>query len=337
MTNLTEASAKRSKLMAGVGGGALLLVVLIYFGLSALASSKAEERLKGQLIEMGHPYAVQWKKLSASPLGGTIKLEDVQLNVEIENRWSGNMFYRASADSVTLKGFNSKGAPSKAEILLEAVEFPSIPQGRGERNMLLSLINESGAINLFRQSGRSELSPLTLQASWNSKKDSLSMEWRLDLDEMFSAKGTQNLEGPLGRVLAELDMEQLTVRPLESLAEVAMHASQVGISRFDLQVRDLGMMKRINLLEQRYMVASREVNKTGAAEERLFDQAQTSCTADFSEVFTNNDACKRFAEFASAQRNTLELKASGKDPLRFADFQRGGEALLKLRLQPELR
>ena len=336
MANLTEFTANRSKIKVAIGGGALLLF-LIYFGLTTLASSRAEERLKAHLIEMGHPYAVQWESVSSSPFGGTIKLQGVQLNLEIENRWSGNSFYRASAESVTLKGFNSKDVPEKAEFRLESVEFPSILQNQRERNLLRRMVDGSVVSNWVQESGRSEIPPFTLQAAWNTKRDSLSIDWSLTLNEMLSAKGKQHLEGPLASVSDKLDPEQLVMNPLESFIELAMYASQVGISRFDLEVQDLGMMSRTNLLAQRYMVANREVEKTSAAAERLRDRAQQSCETDYSELFTNSNACERLGEFYSAKRTTLELTASGKDALTFADFQRGGDALLKLRLQPELR
>lgn len=335
MANLTETS-KQPKVIAGIAGGVFLLVILMYFGLSALASSRAEDQLKAQLIEMGQPYALRWENLSSSPLGGTIKLRGVQLNIEQENPYSGKQYYQVAAESVTLKGFDSDEPPSKAEVGLEGVVFPSLTQGGGERNLLLAALNQTKAIDLFRQSGRNEVPPLNLQLAWDSKKDSLALEWSLDFAEMFSAKGKQRLEGPLRNVLADLDPERLVYRPLDALLALAMQASRIGVGQFDLEVRDQGMLKRINLLEQRYLIANREAETAKAAENQLFDQAQRNCT-DFSNIFTNSDACKRFAEFFSSQRDVLKLSASGKDAVTFADFERGGEELLKLRLKPSLK
>ena len=337
MANLNEATASRSKLVAGMAGGAVLLVVLIYLGMGMLASSRAEQRIKEELVEMGQPYALQWDKVSSSPLGGTVKLTGVTLNIEEESPWRGKTYYRANADRLVLKGLNSRKAADSGEVQVSGLEFPSVSDGRSERNRLRRELYQSGLMKGLMLTGRSELAPFDLQAGWNRRKDNLDLTWELSIPDMFKAAGAQRLTGPVERLMDSLDMEGMEANPLAAIMLLASGASRIGLARFDLQVEDLGGIERYNALQQRYMLARREADKPGDAQKAMQAVTQQRCEGDLAEVFTNRNACERLAEFTHGKRSSLKLTASAKEALTFADFERGGMALLKLRLQPELR
>ena len=69
---------EQRKLMM-IGGGAVVAVVVGWMVLSNVAAGKAEAAINGALDQHGMRGQVSWQTVSASPLGGSVQLDDVRI------------------------------------------------------------------------------------------------------------------------------------------------------------------------------------------------------------------------------------------------------------------
>lgn len=339
MDNLNKSPLSNPKLVLGAAAGVCVLLLGGYFGLSAIAAGKADKRLKEVMIEAGAPYALQWQDISSSPLGGKITLKDVVLNFEMESPWGGTNYYQTHAETVQLRGFSgSDELPKDAQVTLQKVSFPSMDNGRGERNQLLTAFSDSHLMKLANETGRVTLPPLDLQAGWKLDKRSLSLGWSLEQPDMLAVQGKQVFEGAISQLASLMeDPQALLSRPERVLEGAMVRLGQVGISEFELNITDLGGVARLQELRERYAVAERSAADAKAVRTQQQASSKESCEELAGELFVNKNACERYAQFMSADRKKLEVKAKGGNAVNSSDFNRGGMALLSLRLQPEMR
>lgn len=330
-----------SQMTAAGAVAALVVAGAAWLGLSSYAASVAEEGITEALTKIDIPRSsYSWSSLSSSPLGGVITIKEFKLDHDTS---SGRGYRYASfhADRLVLKGFNNESLPEEASILLEGVEIPSVTIDERERNNLKRVIDNSPLMALAASSGRSSLAPFDLQLEWKMDDESVTLSWATTQPELLRAGGTQLITGPIARLRTLLTPDNIAATPgLALFGEVGEAASQLGLSEIELELEELGAMERANRLRTRYEIANGRAENSEESHAGFMAETRSLCERDLQAAFINDDACERLAEFAAAERDSLQFSAVGTRPLTFDEFMmldRRGPEYLRTEFKPKLK
>ena len=145
----------------------------------------------------------------------------------------------------------------------------------------------------------------------------------------------------IARLRTLLTPDNIAATPgLALFGEVGDAASKLGLSELELELEDLGAVERANRLRARYEIANGEAENSEESHAGFMAEACSLCERDLQAAFINDDACERLAEFAAAERDSLQFSASGTSPLTFDEFlvlNRRGPEYLRTEFKPKLK
>ncbi|TCK04128.1 hypothetical protein [Marinobacterium mangrovicola] len=327
--------------MIAAGAGATVVVIGgAYFGLSTYAGSLAEDKIRSTLSRAGiNDSSYSWSSLSASPLGGSIKLEGLKVNHDTSNG-RGRRFIAINIEELVLEGFNGEEFPEEATISLGQVDVPSISNEGYERNELKKQLDQSQLMTLANASGRQSLLPFDVKLDWELGDDELELNWSTTQPEMFKAEGHQLITGPISQLQAMTTPASLSATsPMSLLAQYAQLGSQLGIRELDLTIEDLGSMERATKLRTRYDIARGQAENEDESQEEFMADFQSDCEQNLQAIFENSDACENLTGFMTAENSSIEFSAEGARSLTLAELVRLNPrnfGYLKTEFHPEI-
>lgn len=308
-----------------IAGSAAAVVVLGggWFGLSAYASSVAEERIVSALAQLGiERSSYRWSSISASPLGGVIEINELAVNHDTSGG-RGSRFATVNVDRLVLEGFNTDELPEEASITLEQVDIPPVIISDYERNTLKREIDDSLLMRLATASGRTRLEPFDLQLEWALDDDELELTWQTEQPELLRANGRQLITGQLSQLRAMTTGANLnTTEPLYLFSQLMQLIDGLGLQEAEIKVEDLGSIDRASRLRARYDIAHGRAEDEDSSKEQFIASTRSGCEKQIQAMFVNDDACERIAEFLSAERSSLTFTAEGDHALTLAELFR---------------
>lgn len=329
-------------------GGAALIVVLIagWFMLSRVADAKAEERVAGLLDQYEMRNEVSWTRVSASPLGSSVRIDGVTVGDGVPDE-------QLKIERVDISEFVDEGRRKRAR-----VRMSGIAAGTGG----------SPAVELewVRASGRTDLPPADVIAFWDIDLDRDESVLHVGVDQPGVLKATFDLE--LERIAALVgfvedagtmsrgDGRGQRMRGLgggmnsgNALGDVLAMLEMVGdvrVRRVSAALEDDGLIRRSIALHKRYTIPVRAGDgEPGAQRDKQFrqqlEQGLLECERELPvrDTAARKKACATMVGFVSGERKTISLKVSPERPVAFGElFQAAMEApdRLVLLLRPEL-
>lgn len=319
--NVASQAARPGGKKALIAGGVVVALGVIWFGLGAYASSKAEDRLIAYLDKNGQRANVQWKSVSASIFGS------------------------ATVKEVTI------GTPGKPMALIERVRVSDLRDDRDRQSGDVVLENATlpdgrsplAQLNVFLQAGKADLPAATLNVRWDYRRDDDKADVSIGLRQ------PRALDADLALTLEHLGPAVAMSTDPSALAGVAMAGAfgglgglgrmdrtlaplaEVRVKSLSLKVKDDGYVQRSIALYKRYNVpAVPGDGSAGKQRDKKFAEAvkqgrgwceQRNLLAGFKD---NADACKALANFLGGDDNTLKFETNARAPVSLADLLSGG-------------
>lgn len=326
--------------VAAILGAIMILLMVIYFGAAVYLSNVAERQLVAFLRDQGiPPSSVHWESVAVSPFWGALNIHGLKVNYE----YPKGRAIRLEIERVSLRGFGGDGMPMKGEIRLEGVVIPSIPIEGSEGNVLRRYLSTTSILTLAQASGRRDLSPFVLEVAWHVTDDSIAVRFYTKQPDLLQAK----MEGVITSPIAALRSRSFwPIDKMLLMSEASFQyqlfplLAQIGVFRLELELKDLGAFERANLLRARYGYANGVAESRKDAIEHFRSDIQKKCDETLSAFFANEDACKKLAEFATAERSSLSFRFGGSRSLTVQELlglnpQRA--AFLRADFRPELK
>lgn len=336
---------RSNKLAAG--GAALLVVALAgWFMLSRIADAKAEERVSGLLERYEVRNDVSWSKVSASPFGSSVRIDGVTVR-------DGSSDERLKIERVEISDFVDEGQRKRARIRMSG-----IAAGAGGSPVV--------ALEWVRASGRTELPPASVTASWDIDFDRDDSVLNVGIDQPGVIKATVDLEleriAALVRFVEEAGgmnrMESrgrqmpglgLGMNPDDALGSVFAMLEVIGdvrIRRVSAALEDEGLIRRSVALHKRYAIPVRAGDgEAGVQRDRQFrqqlEQGLLECERELPvrDTAVRKRACATMMRFVGGDSRSISLKVSPERPVPFGEvFEAAMQApeRLVLLLRPEL-
>ena len=338
------AMSQRNLMLAG--GGVLAALVVGWVVLGQVADGKAEAAIVQALDEHGMRDQVSWKAVSASPFGGSVRLDEVVLAGAL-----GNADVRIAR--VDIDDFVDEPRRKRAE-----VQMHGVTTGDG--------FSPLGEVEFVRASGRAQLPPARL-----------TMQWHMDLDDDAMAVAVE-IEQP-EVMTARLDLALERVGALARLAEGGTTPSafalqdrprgrrggpmpgamgmgmvfgllesigEVRLKHLEAALRDDGYVKRSIALHKRYAIAVSPADGKAAAQRDArfkadIEGAQRDCEKDLpvADVGERKKASATLIEFISGEEAHIRLTLNPQRPVAFSEvFEQAMKAPARLAplLRPEI-
>ncbi|KAA3651509.1 MAG: hypothetical protein DWQ11_14010 [Proteobacteria bacterium] len=319
------AMSQRNLMLAG--GGALAALVVGWAVLGQVADGKAEAAIVQALDEHGMRDQVHWKSVSASPFGGSVRLDEVNITGVL-----GNADMRIAR--VDIDDFIDEPRRKRAEVQMHGV---STSDG----------FSPLGEVEFVQASGRSQLPPAKLTMAWHMDldDDTMTLAVALEQPDVMTARLDLALErvGALARLSeggAAPSAFALPDRPrgrrggpppgmmgmgmafqwLETMGEVRLKHLEAGL-------RDDGYVKRSIALHKRYAIpVSPADGKAAAQRDTRFkadiEKAQRDCERDLpvTDVGARRKACTTLTEFISGETASIRLTLSPQRPVSVSEI-----------------
>lgn len=295
-----------------IAGGVVVALGCAWWGLSAYAANKAEDKLVAFLEKIGQRDAVHWKSISASPFGSAT-LKDVTIGSPASPA--------ARIEAISIDSFRDDADRKSGDVVFRGA---ALADGYSPLSKL----------EFIRQGGKVDLPPATLSMKWDYQRGDDRAEVRLGLEQPEALNANLNLE--LERVNGAVAMGdsgnlgQIAMMGMFGLGRLDRALVPLGdlrIKAIDLSVRDDGYVKRSIELYKRYNVtiapgegnAEKQRNKNfeksiDALTEMCIQRNQLAGFAD------NKDACKALLGFASGDDKALKLSASPRSGVALSEL-----------------
>ncbi|TVT49862.1 MAG: hypothetical protein FHP94_06065 [Denitromonas halophila] len=306
---------EQRKLMM-IGGGAVVALVVGWMVLSNVAASKAEAAINGALDQHGMRGQVSWQGVSASPLGGSVHLDDVRVE-EVPGAGAVHIV------RVDIEDFVDEPRRKRAELRMRGV---ATSDG----------FSPLGDVAFVQASGRSQLPPATIVMQWRMDldDDTLTLALEVDQPEVMKARIDLALErvaalarlsdggaapsafampgagGPRGRRGGPPPGLGMAFQMLESMGEVRL-------KQLEAALRDDGYIKRSIALHKRYAIPvlpteGKAATQRDARFKSDIDAAQRDCEKDLpvTDVGDRKKACATLIEFISGEDDSIRLTLS---------------------------
>lgn len=314
------------KLVVPAVAGAAIVLAGGYFGLSSYASGQAEKELRDFLYEHKLESAVSWKSLSSSPFGGTITLNQVEVEL--------NMLFpvELKADRIVVSDFKETDSHKKVRAAFDNV------QPIDSSHDFADFLNRQLFGDLLTTSGQTKLDPQNLKIDYdfNSEKRTATLGLTLDTPNLFTVSTQLQLDnvrseaslGFLTRIHPALAFLPGPPTGFFGMAHPELDnllASQLVSMEFSY--RDQGYMKRASALQQRYMAIHEISENPEPARKKAFAEQSRSnleqCMRDVRPLLANADkACKAITGTATAQEKGFQVSAKPSSQVRLADLGR---------------
>jgi hypothetical protein len=315
----------RNKLLAA--GGVAVVLVLAWFALSQFTAGKAEERIEDLLDEHGLNGQVSWKSVSASPFGGSIRLQDVTLGGPTDRE-------RVQIARVEINDLIDDRDRKRAEIRLDQIAS----EAGG---------SPLGGLDLVRASGRTELPPANATIRWDADLDDDELVFRVAVDQPGVMRVVADIELEKIAALARIAESGLPgggapgtqsgrARPdignpmagLGAVFGMMEVLGEVRIRRAEMALRDDGYVKRSVALHKRYMipVSPAAGGQPSAQRDEGFkasiQDARASCEKELpvGKASERGKACETIIDFVSGAESSVSLRLAPERPVSLSEL-----------------
>ncbi|OZI37998.1 hypothetical protein CAL29_06475 [Bordetella genomosp. 10] len=287
---------------------------VIWFGLGAYASSKAEDRLVAYLDKNGQRGNVQWKSVSASIFGS------------------------ATIKEVTI------GPPGKPMAMIERVRVSDLRDDRDRQSGDVVLENATlpdgksplAQFDVFLQAGKADLPAATLNVRWDYRRDddkadvsiglqqpqAFNVDLSLSLERLGPATALVSDPSAMGGMLVGIALGGLG-RPDRGFAALG----DVRIKSLGIKLKDDGYVQRSIALYKRYDVPLVPgEGSAGKQRDKQFSDSvkglRTLCEKKklLAGAEDNDDACKALANFLGGDDKTLKIETNARSPVALAEL-----------------
>ena len=300
----------QQKKYLAIAGGVLAAGVIGWLALSHVATNRAEEQITAALDRHGLRDKVQWKSLSASPLG-TVHMKGV--TVQLTPKGDATRIAR-----ITLTDFVDDADHKRADVRLT-----DIAGANG-----FSPLGDAG---FMAAAGRADLPPLALHLKWDMRLDDDEGQFDMAVDQPEAFKGNVNLQLEQIAGFARLSQEggrgQRGPQGLGSLAArggfglgsvfgVMEMLGSVKLRALHADVEDDGYVARSVALYKRYAVAvAPDGGSLSAQRAKGFEQQVAAnldiCRKQPPEMLQGlpdrEDACETVMDFVSGESSSLRI------------------------------
>ena len=316
---------EQRKLMM-IGGGAVVAVVVGWMVLSNVAAGKAEAAINGALDQHGMRGQVSWQAVSASPLGGSVQLDDVR----IERVMGEGAVHIAR---VEIDDFVDEPRHKRAGVRMSRV---ATTEG----------FSPLGDIAFVQASGRSQLPPATVVMQWRMDldDDTLTLGLEVDQPEVMKARLDLALErvGALARLSEGGATPSAFAMPgaggsrgrrggpppgLGMAFQMLESMGEVRLKQLEAALRDDGYIKRSIALHKRYAIpVSPSEGKAAAQRDARFKadihSAQRDCEKELpvADAGDRKKACATLIEFISGEDDSIKLTLSPERSVSFSEL-----------------
>ncbi|MBT0961468.1 hypothetical protein [Denitromonas iodatirespirans] len=328
------------------GGGVAVALVVGWVVLGQVADGKAEAAIEQMLDTHGMRDQVRWEAVSASPFGGSVRLDEVR----IEGGMGEGDVRIARID---IDDFIDEPRRKRAEVRMHGVAT-----GEG--------FSPLGGVEFVQASGRSQLPPATVTLHWEMDLDDDAMTLALEVDqpEVMKARLDLALErvGALAR-LAEGEASPSAfalggeARPrrgrgggpppgLAMALQMLESIGEVRLKHLEAALRDDGYIKRSIALHKRYGIPVSPADGSAAAQrDKRFQadigNARGDCEKDLpvDDVGDRKKACATLIQFVSGEEDSIRLTLKPQRPVSFSEvFEQAMKAPARLAplLRPEI-
>lgn len=291
--------------------GVVVGVGVFWWGISAYASSKAEDRLRQALAEYGLQHRVHWKDLSASVFG-TVTLKDVTVDLERDGALKAERVKVSDLIddrdrqriNLQVEGLSEAGDQASSFLLGKTV---GLPTGRAN----LPPMDASVKLDARYDDDEAEVAVVLRQ------KDALDAEYRMRVTQIGALRDLARAANSGGaNELSALGMGGMGIfGALSSL-------SRISLASLEAKVEDRGMVERGITLYKRHNVPL-QVDGGSARSQRnkAFEQSietwQADCQRNGVALLTQSPekSCRAAARFLSGDKRTLHLTVSPKTPV----------------------
>lgn len=336
-----------------IAGGAVVALTVVYFGLSAYSSSRAEKVLKDWVFEHQLDQNVSWESVSSSPLGGRITVNGLRVNFgeraprfEVAALDIADRVMDEDRARIRLR-FKGVDIDDKSrEGLAGASAFLMGPVGMGAANFGFAAAVSSGL-------ARPEPFDAALHVDIDDKSGTVDAEVSLDMPELYAADTSYRMTGvrgltrrinALNGITTENEAAQMAVYGV--LPEIAQAVEMGELVHAEFSVKDRGMAKRSIALYQRYNTPLDPTKGDPEKQRRdYFVGVMKSVRADCTKRFTKLpkglvDGCDVVTRVLSGDATGLRVRVEPADRVRISDLARLSDPqrsqLLLERLNPTI-
>jgi hypothetical protein len=341
-----------NKRLALIGGGAVLLLTVGYFGLSAYSSKEAQKRLEDWSYDVELDDKLSWVSVSASPFGGRVSISDLELDL-------GKNQPTLRAAEVVISELVKDDEQTRVRLRFRGIEADSaafanlrdlgVMAGRGiDRGLARAAHGFEPALN----SGLVALKPFDLELFVDIDDDAgtVETEFLVSLPELFDTRfsyrlsNQRGLNRQLSRLESDLADADNIAQFLSSLESLANSLERAEIASVRASFRDRGMVERSIALQQRYNTpldpTAGSADKQRAAHyEKQVLRIVKECEREVP-VKSLDNACELLGKVMLGKEDGLELSLKPSERVRLQDLAkfdnpRTGKRLLE-RLNPRL-
>lgn len=324
-------SSINTKLAIAIPAATVVLFAAGYFGLSSYASGKAEKTIRDFLYDYNLENAVSWKSISSSPFGGTITLKGVEFDQQKP------YLVELKADKVVLRDYVDSGKRTRFKIDVSKLDVID------EQSAFGRMIHDDLFETPLVASGQTRLEPQNLSFALDFQPDDSKVQASISLDipKLFKVETSAEL-GNINNLLAlqyishahpALDFlpqkgrrHNIYGRYLEDTLYQSMQ--EIQLTRMDFSYRDLGYLKRANLLEQRYNMPLTPVQEDNSkARQTAFNNKYKSmldeCGKKMRNILPDPDkSCKALVGTWMSKEKGLKFSVKPDGRVRLQDFER---------------
>ncbi|TRO11101.1 hypothetical protein EQ836_13575 [Ectopseudomonas mendocina] len=336
-----------NKRLVAVAGGAVVLLVAGYWGLSAQAGKQAEKRLEDWAYDMELDDKLRWQSVSSSPFGGRVSIHGIELE-------TGRKQPALRVAELVVSDVLQDDERSRIRLQFKGVEADDSAYANLRGIGALAGGDVRRAMHGFEpalSSGLLALKPsdLELYVDIDDNAGTLESELAVDLPELFETRinyqlnNQRGLNKQLSRLQDDLADADNIFQALGLLEEVGQGLQRAEIASVTFTFKDHGMVKRSIALQQRY---NTPLDPTaGSADkqrerhyERLVNEMVRNCEGE--DIGRSlEDACELMGDLLRGDAKGLELSLRP-DKVRLFDLgkvsnDRSAKRLIE-RLNPKL-
>ncbi|MBH3339484.1 hypothetical protein I5L51_10245 [Pseudomonas mendocina] len=245
-----------NKRLVAVAGGAVVLLVAGYWGLSAQAGKQAEKRLEDWAYDMELDDKLHWQSVSSSPFGGRVSIQGIELE-------TGRNQPALRVAELIVSDALQDDERSRIRLQFKGIEADDSAYANLRGIGALAGGDVRRAMHGFEpalSSGLLTLKPsdLELYVDIDDKAGTLESELAVDLPELFETRinyqlsNQRGLNKQLSRLQDDLADADNIFQALGLLEEVGQGLQRAEIASMTFTFKDHGMVKRSIALQQRY-------------------------------------------------------------------------------------
>ncbi|WAG79582.1 YdgA family protein [Metapseudomonas furukawaii] len=341
-----------SKRLPLIVGGAVVVLAAGYFGLSAYSGKQAQKHLEDWTYEHNLDDKLSWSTVSASPLGGSVSIAGLELDLG-----SGQDALRA--EQVTISEVIDEERQTRVRLQFKGVAADNAAfanlRGLGAMaggSLTPNLGYAARGFEPALNSGLTHSKPFDLELFVDIDDDDgiLETELALSLPDLFDSRisyrlnNQRDLNRQLRRLQDDLADSDNALRALGKLKELSASLERAEIESLQVSLKDRGMLARSIALQQRYNTpldpaAGSADDQRAKFHARHVEQIVKDCEkGQLAKVFGNG--CELLGEVLMGEESGVELSVKPTESVRIQDLaklenERASKRLLE-RLNPQL-